>query len=303
MRNSMYLFLSGVMTNATMGIYYPVLARFLTVEEMGEMVSLSLVFVFFSILFPFSLQQASIYFSSMYLGQGDEERAWGSWRGFRNVGAFVSIVAGSSGYLLINAMLALLGITNLLFGLILTINLTIVIIRTFIASAIYPKERFDVAFYFNGADLALRVPTTLLLVVWGWGLFGVLFGWIAGDALRLCLYSIWTHRNVPRFRAQYLHRESMEYASPLWGATLLTYFADNIERFVLVIALGGGELAIYTAALIAYNVLQLGLGAISLSIFPKLAALGQQEDRTQLNLVTSKAVKFTLLIFLPLACL
>jgi len=158
--------------------------------------------------------------------------------------------------------------------------------------------------YYGVISVLVRWLMIVALLLCGFGVGGVVLGWIAGDSLALTLYStcliksgIIVNSSVRRVAASRLLRFSF----PLYVASLISFLYSYYDRAIVLAFLPLSDLGLYDVAYKAYSVLISFSASASTALFPYYGMAYGRNYHELISLAMRRASKYSALVFSPLA--
>ena len=159
--------------------------------------------------------------------------------------------------------------------------------------------------YCGVASTSFRWAAILLLLLKGYGVLGVVLGWVIGDLLAVTLYSISVVRSKALGSITHNIIETLpkllRFSTPLYAASLISFLYTYFDKAVVLALLPLSDVGVYDVALKVFSVLVAFTAPLSSALFPYY---GSAYGRSEHNLVSSaitRATKYSALIFAPLA--
>jgi O-antigen/teichoic acid export membrane protein len=305
-RGATYLYIQGIISNL-MGVFYFVYAtRMLPVSDIGLLAALQMLALFFANTANFAVHQAGIKYTAEHVGRNSPDIVKGVIHKTVLFGLLTSclfsLICFAAAPLLATSILGqadLQFLITLLAVDIFALNLTF-----FLSGIFLGLQKFKVVAVINilttGATRFLLAATMLYL---GYGVLGVLIGWIAGDFANILTYltltplTLRTKTKATPFKLSTL----LKYSLPLYGSNLLIFIAGYVDIFLVLTLTGFYNLGIYNAAVLASTV----VGVISISIgnvlFPQFSEFYGKYGENFLKEASTKAARYVSLLIIPIA--
>jgi len=302
-RGASYLFIQGLVSNVAGVVYFAFAARILAVAEIGVVSALGMVAGLFVTFGTLALPSAATKYISEYLGKDRWDMAKGVYKkvllfGFSVSGllSFLCVVTSTFISVTVFGSQAYQPLINVL-----GLDVFALLLSSFFTGTLLGLQKFrEVAF--SGIVLScLRYGSSLYLLIQGYGLMGLVIGWVIGDFAGFGLSFFFASTSFKTRAAQQPFTELVKYSSPLYASGILTYFTAYIDRFVVLFFAGFTTLGIYSVVVMAASVVGLVSRSISNSLFPQLSELYGRHGREALKAASIKASRYIFLIFTPLA--
>jgi len=302
-RGASYLFIQGLVAKVAGVIYFAFAARILSVAEIGVVSALGMVAALFVTFGTLALPSAATKYISEYLGKDRRDLAKGVYKKVLQFGfsvssllsllcivasTFISVfVFGSQAYQLLINLLAL--------------DVFALLLSSFFTGTLFGLQKFrEIAF--AGIMLScLRYGSSLYLLIQGYGLMGLVIGWVIGDFVGLGLLFFFTSTSFEIRAAPHPFMKLVGYSAPLYMTGILSYFSAYVDKFIILFLAGFTTLGIYSVAVMAASVIGFVSSSIGNSLFPQLSELYGRHGRDALKVASIKASRYIFLIFVPLA--
>lgn len=305
-RGVVYTYLQNAVGVLMTLIYFPVLVRILSQEEVGLTVTLGLILALAMTLSSFSLPKAITKFVAEDVGK---ER-WGAAKRLYRKSIRLSIGLGGV------ASLALLLISSTFFyhlnsfGLmpqlmvLLSANIIVLSASGFLNAFLYGLQKFKEIALIGLLSNIVRVGSAIIMLLFSYGVAGVLAGWLMGDLVGMVLYLLSAHKVASSFIGDdkdVATSKLFKYSTPLFGTSILDYLSTYIDRFLLLGLIGFSGLAIYSVAVTMSSFLEMVSYSVSYILFPVFSEFYGKNNDEGLRIASLKATRYTSLIFVPLA--
>jgi len=302
-RGASYLFIQGLVSNVAGVVYFAFAARILSVAEIGVVSALGMVAALFVTFGTLALPSAATKYISEYLGKERWDLAKGVYKkillfGFSVSGllSFLCVVASTFMSVFVFGSQAYQPLINVL-----ALDVFALLLSSFFTGTLFGLQKFREVSFVGIVLSCLRYSISLYLLVQGYGLMGLVIGWVIGDFVGLGLSFFFASTSFKTRAAQQPFTELVKYSLPLYGSGILTYFTAYIDRFIVLFFAGFTTLGIYSVAVMAASVVGLVSRSMSNSLFPQLSELYGRHGRDALKVASIRASRYVFLIFMPLA--
>ena len=313
-RGATYLFAQGF-SNAIIGlVYFVFLAHAFSDPseqwQMGAFALLSFILSLAQVFGPLALPSAAIKYIAQYVAEGDLEKARAVVARVLQVGLLASTVA----------FLALFIPAEWVSTLIFNTDQNVLLIRLVAVCSIFVILNGEVSSFLQGMqkmrDVAIiglvysMVSTSLgiYLLLLGWRLYAVVFGWLAGWVISSVAGLILTVKYLNISGKPHPIGPLLKFSLPLYVSGGIGLFVSWIDQLLLVsymtLLYGTTEaqtiLGIYYVAIRASTVPGLFSSALILALFPQLTELYAQQGINSLKDAFRVSTRYSLLIGFPL---
>ena len=301
-RGATYLFIQGFLTAAIGVLNIMVITRMLTPEDMGVYAFFTLMIGLVQVIGVFALPSASIKYVAQYLAEGNQVKA-------RSVVARVlqvcltvatvvflvlfvtaewlsTVMFGSSANALLFRILAFVSFFAILFA----------IVIGFLKSL---QKMRDVAILML-VNVIIKAVLGIYLVSTGFGLFGVVFGWLGGLIVPSMVGLILTAKHLSLREKPHPAKTLFKFSYPLYIANILTFSTNWIDQLFILLFLGESALGVYYIAVRAAMVPTLLSTSLITALFPQLSELYAKEGSDTLRSAFSVSTRYTALIGFPM---
>lgn len=189
-------------------------------------------------------------------------------------------------------------------AILLSIDIVISTLSSFLGGLLYGLQKFRRMAIIGVLSNILRVGSVIALLYLGYGVPGVIAGWIIGDLTGMTFYFLSARKAVKAFTDEdngVAMSSLFKYSLPLYGTSILGYLSTYIDRFLLLGLIGLSELAVYSAAVTASSFLAMISYPISYVLFPFFSELYGKSNNETLQMASLKATRYTSLVFVPIS--
>jgi O-antigen/teichoic acid export membrane protein len=302
---SIYLTLQNLLSTliGTFGVAF--LARAITQEEMGILAALTLIGLTLQLASDLGISQALAKYVSELMGRGEAVSA--------------HIIAS----LIIRTPLALI-LCLILF--LLSGNISAVLFQGTISQELIGITAID-AFLLSLSPLfinlllgagglkklamcgissvATRWVSIALLIVKGYGTYGVVVGWIIGDLAGLLLYIIFSLDLIKTGKNAFhestrLIPSLLKFSWPLFSAAIVTFLFQQYDRVLVVAFLPLENVGVYDVSYKAFSVLSGFALALGNSLFPFYGMTYGKKNHEAISSAIKTASRYIIIIIFPL---
>jgi O-antigen/teichoic acid export membrane protein len=150
------------------------------------------------------------------------------------------------------------------------------------------------------ASVGHMVLTIILLIFFGYGIFGVVFSALFSYFVPLVIALIIIIKQVgfslPSFSEM---PKYLRFSLPLAPNSLIFWITDSSDRYIVGFFLGTVSVGIYSAACVIGNLVQLFVWPLQIILFPQLSKLYDNGEIEEVKTYISYSLKFFLLISVP----
>ena len=301
-RGTTYLFIQGFLTSAIGVLYIMILTRTLTKEDMGIYALFAFLITLIQVLGTFALPSAAIKYIAQYLAEGNQAKA-------RSVVARVlQICLTTASISFFVLFIPAEWLSTATFG----SSANASLFRT-LAFACFFTILYIIALSFLQSlqkmrDVAiLRLVYAIIqsalgayLVYTGFGLFGIIFGWLGGLIIPSIAGLILTAKHLSLREKPHSVKPLLKFSSPLYLANILALSATWIDQLFVLPFLGTEKLGVYYIAVRASMVPTLLSTSLITALFPQLSELYTKEGSDKLRDAFYVSTRYTTLIGFPL---
>ena len=232
---------TGVITGL---LHFSVVARVLQHSDLGGLSFLSMLSLLFIIVGTLALPKAAVKFIAEYDTNQEERIAKGFLKAVLGIALLCALLAGiilcySADY--ISVMWLESSSLHHLIELF-SFNVALVVLREFLRRTLQGYRALKSVGCAGVLGHVLRTASSLFFIFLGFGLTGVVMGWLVGDLLEstILLRFLLVHldRRTPMV---FPTRQVFNFAFPLYISGILAYFSATIDRY-LVLTIGGSSL-------------------------------------------------------------
>ncbi len=302
-RGASFLAAASVWSNGLYLLFYAFAARFLpTVADLGRVSAMFLLSNFFLTFSALGIPPAITRFMAQYFGKGEDASARGLFRKGLQVGILVAGLSSFVAFFLSQAIsLYLLQDAGLSFLVrYLAFDVFLVVLSPFLSSALLARQKFRDISSVTSIAVTVKYSTGILLVVRGLGLYGVVLGWVTGDAVSVSLLAFLGYRLFKGAFSIVGLRSLLGYSLPLYASTVTTYLSNNVDRFLILGLAGASTLGLYSPAIGAASILALVPNSMSSALFPQLSQMQARGGGNSVLSAGMKASRYIFLTYVPL---
>lgn len=178
------------------------------------------------------------------------------------------------------------------------------ILSPFFASILYGLRKYKTIFINNVLSTMLRYGLSIVLLLNGLGIVGVIYAWALGELTNLMLNAASSFRGfvattrMTHFNSYGLTR-LLRYSIPIYGANLLVYMTLYLERYFLLVLGNLSYVAYFSVAMAGYAFLGSIGDSLSSSLFPKLAEM--HSYNFDLSEAVKRGSRYLFLLYIPMA--
>lgn len=176
------------------------------------------------------------------------------------------------------------------------------------ASVTTGLQRLDLTNLISTANLLLSAALSALLLLRGWGLRGLIYGYIASGTLTFTVHFAVVRHLLPQIRLNPLRFDTGE-ARKMFGYNLRLYVTqaavaihNQVEKVLLATLLGVAPVGLYDIASETALKLRGGIGFILSPVLPAASELDALGDESRIRELYYRAHKYLALFGVPAVC-
>jgi len=305
-RGSVYLATQSIVTTLIGAVALAFIARILTQVEMGVTVVLTLTLGLAQVLSDLGFSGGLTKFVAEYRGKGVDYT-------FVSFGAVLTKVfmAGSAAALCflmapwLSGFLLKSGEYVFLFQL-LGVNLLMFCFRATVNNLLLGVNRIKEMAIFNVASMLIRQVFAVGFLLCGFGLVGLVIGWILGELVYVTSGALIIVRN--RYVRIHPVRDVVPYLKtlarfswPLFVTNIVLFLYSWFDRALLLAYVPLSEVAVYSIALQAFGVLSLIPAALSSTLLPYYSEQRGKDEKQKIVAGVYGSSRYIALLYTPLA--
>ncbi len=304
-RDATWLFIMNMSIAAGGIVYFSFAARFLpTSAELGLLAFVTMLAMLLNTFGVFALPQAAVRFLADLKAKQDLPGGRAFFRLMTISGSVCAL--GSAIFLLIFAeslsFMFLGSNVGVFYVSLLSLDIIPTILRNFFHRALIGERRIRQAAIAGIVGGVLRSVVSIILLLNGYGIAGIIIGWIIGDSIDFILCFYWSSRGyLEKGESSITRQQLVAFTGPLYLSNILNYLNATIDRFVLLLLLGTSALGMYSPALIAISMISLLPTSVSSALFPRFSEMSSIGDKEKLKNGARIAYRWLYLIYLPIA--
>jgi len=299
-RGATYLFIQGLVCTVIGVVYFVVLVRLLTPEEMGVYAVLTFLLTLVQVFGTLALPSAAVKYIAQYMAQGRLKEA-------RSVVARVLQISVLSSALLSAFLFASASPLSILLS-----GTSVWVFQALAFASFFTVLQVQVGSFLQGlqrmrevaaVQLAYAVVEKFLaiyLLYAGWGLLGVVYGWLAGLIVSSLAGSILTAKLLGILEKPHPLKPFITFSYPLYVSGILGFAADWVDRLFILPYMGAVYLGMYHVAIRAAVVPSLVSSSIVAALFPQLSELYAQQGADGLRDAFQVSTRYTVLVSFPM---
>jgi O-antigen/teichoic acid export membrane protein len=282
-----------------------ILARLLLQSEMGQIALLGVIYGVTQFLGALGLNHAS----PLYLGKAEEEGDFSIVRSFLNKSVLLIMGASVTIAIILLAFLPQIITSGFLtYDLVLFASLLIPLssLDVFLDSFLLGRYKVRLLVASRMAFEGARFFFSILLVLLGMGVFGVLVGWIIGEGIGVIVFSAASRFNLPPYKGSIRMLPVLGFALPSLVFQTIDVTIQNADRLILLTLTGLETLGVYDVLLSLLFLMSFFSLSVSTSLYPILTRIRYSSDSLENQQQDSAAatgllVRYILLFLLPVS--
>lgn len=309
-RGATYMFFSSISATAIGLVYFLVIARTLTTEELGVYALLTITLTLIQTLGLFGLPSASIRYIAQYMAEGNRDKAESVVARVFQLSLATSTVALFLVFISAEWLSALISGTignALLFRLFALISFFAILNAQITPFLMGLQKMGAVALIYVGYT-TLQSVVGIYLVLSGLGLLGIVLSWLIGTTSAFAATMILTLKYLGVSEKRHSIRQLLNFSYPLYIAGIIGFFASYVDSILLVSYISAVHsqleaqqlLGIYYVAVRASNVPAMLSTSIVTALFPQLSELYVQQGMRGLKDGFNAATRYSVLTSFPL---
>ncbi|MBO3754635.1 MAG: oligosaccharide flippase family protein [Candidatus Brockarchaeota archaeon] len=302
---SIYLVLQNVFSTVIGILGYAFMARAITQEEMGVVAGFNLLHSLIQVLVDFGLNSSVAKFVSESIGRkADYAKHVFSTLVFRLlVSLTVFLIVLSSSKAVSQVFFGNPGYSSLLT--IVAVDMTLASIASLLNSVLLGSGRLKTMAFFNTASVAARWVLIITLLLQGYGLTGVFYGWVAGSLVLLMLLVFSTLRTTGSRRGTAEGHATLwsmlRFSTPVYVASMVSFLYNWYDKALILAFLPLQQLGVYNVAYTAFSVFVSIASAIGSSLLPYYGVMYGRGEHSAISDGVRRVGKYTMLLLFPLA--
>ncbi|MCX8181520.1 MAG: oligosaccharide flippase family protein [Candidatus Methanomethyliaceae archaeon] len=303
-RSAAYLTAQTVVSIISGIVYFAFAARLLpTIADLGKVSAITMFSGLILTVLIFALPSAVSKYYSELLGKGLSSDASGvAYIGFK-IGTLLAII-GSGFCLLFAPYISLIFFgseAEAFFFRLLSLDILVVFISQFSSSVLYGSQKFKELSISSIISNSVKTAATISFLLLGFGISGIIFGWIIADFLYLCLSLLFCRETMRKMHGSFPLFTLLKYSMPIYGSNILGYLQSTIDRYIVLGLVGAQILGVYSPATTAVLYVSSLPGSLASAIFPRASGLFGKGDMHGIMRTTNVASRYSAIIYSPMA--
>ena len=306
-RGIFLLVTKDVISTVTSVVFFVLVARFLpSIADLGVLTGLQTLIIMFVILSGLGLPYASVRFISTYIGSGESKKAYSLYPltfviGAASSAAFALILYGISPQIsdwlfhgtITTPIIQLASLDIFFYSLMLTCG-----------SLLTASMEFKKLTYITILNSILKYTLSLLLLVLGLQIYGIILGLIIGDAFALFLfvYFLWPKffENKIRFGQLFELGSLLKYSLSTYGFLVINFLSIRIDVYLLLTLSTLYLVGIYTPAIFVASTFLMILLAMDQALLPIFSRLYGKSGTSSFKYCARCMTRYIFLFYYPL---
>ena len=269
-RDISYLYLSNISSSLIGIVYFLIIARLLSSYEFGIVTTLILIYTFAITVGNLGISYSIPKFITQAIAQNKKSVAYEIFIKLLIITIISSIIFGLIFFLLSTTISFYLvnsnNLTNLLY--LLSISVSLSILLPTLISSIQALQLFAELSLIKFLYLLIRKAGAILLLLLGFGLEGIVIGWIIGDLIAIILCFKISIKKLIINRIEYKINSVIKFALPMWGVGIMNFVFLWIDKFIILSTLTLENLGIYQISIMMWGFIILFPQSVLGVIFP-----------------------------------
>jgi O-antigen/teichoic acid export membrane protein len=308
-RGATYIFVQGVVSTLISVVYLLFLVRIPQTRlppppspEMGMYFVLTFILGLVKTAGTFALQSASTKYIAQYLAEGKPEKARSVASRVLQITLLTSLILGALLFISAESMSTILSGTpkwTPLFQ-ILAFASIFAILNPQILGFLQGLQKFRELAAVNLTLSISQYGVAIGLLYLGWGLFGVVCGWLVGSVVVAVAGMILTYRFFGTFEKPHPARPLINFSYPLYISGVLGFAANWVDQLFILPYMGEAGLGVYGWAVRAALVPSLISASIVTALFPQLSELYAKRGTDGLREAFRVSARYAVLVGFPM---
>jgi len=302
-RGAIYIYVQGVASYLITVVYFAFATRILSVAEIGVIASLAMISSFFTTFGTLAIPSAATKYVSEFIGRDRPRLAKGVFKKSLYFGFIASIISSLACFAVsyIISVFVFESEANRFLVSILALDVFALVLLTFFSGVLAGLQKFKEVSAINVVINLVRSGSALFLILRGYGILGVVSGWIAGDFTGLILHSFFSLTSFKNGSESFPFSRLAKYSLPLYASAAVGYLSTYVDRFLILFYAGFANLGIYNVAMVASGAVGLVSNAIGSALFPQLSERYGKAGLAALKDASFRASRYVSLVYVPLA--
>ena len=305
-RGATYIFAQGAVSALFSVVYLLFLIRIpqtrLSPSDVGIYFVLSFILGLVQTVGIFALPSASAKYIAHYLAEGKPEKARSVVSRVLQITLLTSLILGALLFISAEYISTILSGTPELTSLFRILAFTSIfgILSPQMIGFLQGLQKFREFAVVNLIQSIARYSVGIGLLYLGWGLFGVVYGWLAGSVVAALAGVILTYRFLGTFEKPHPIKPLINFSYPLYVSGVLGFFAGWVDQLFILPYMGEAGLGVYGWAVRAALVPTLISTSIITALFPQLSELYAKRGADSLREAFHVSTRYAVLIGFPM---
>ncbi|MDH5447443.1 MAG: oligosaccharide flippase family protein [Candidatus Bathyarchaeota archaeon] len=307
-RGATFIFVQGFL-NAALGVLYvwfllhtkEIAGQILFTEaDFGMYTMLSFILTLTSTLGIFALRSASVRYIAHYLAKGEKDEARSVVTRVLQVSVVTSLTIAVLIFVLAGVLSNIFGISVLIFQLLpLSSFIQIFYFQTqgFLQGLQKIREIAIIGIFYT----VVQYSVATLLVYAGFGILGIVIGWVFALVLSCSTSFFIAFRNISPSAHAHKLKPLLVFSFPIYVSALLVFIVGWVDQILVFPFLGTEALGVYSIAVRASVVSNLVSVAITVALFPKLSEMHSMLGVDSLKDAFKTSTRYAALLGFPIS--
>jgi O-antigen/teichoic acid export membrane protein len=308
-RGATYVFVQGVVSTLISVVYLLFLVRIPQTRlppppnpDMGIYFVLVFVLGLVQIVGVFALRSASTKYIAQYIAEGRLEKARSVASRVLQITSLTSVILGVLLFLFAES------VSTILFGTpkwtslfqILALASVFAILTLPMLGFLQGLQKFRELAAVSLSQTIVKNVVGIGLLYLGWGLFGVVYGWLMGSVVAALAGFVLTYRFLGTLEKPHPIRPLINFSYPLYISAVLGLVAGWVDQLFILPYMGGASLGVYGWAVRAAAVPSLLSTSIVTALFPQLSELYAKGGSDSLRQAFHVSARYAVLFGFPM---
>lgn len=300
------MFAQGVISALLSVVYLFFLVRIpqtrLSLSDMGIFFVLSFVFGLVQIVGTFALPSASTKYIAHYLAEGKLGKARSVVSRVLQITLLTSLILGALLFISAEYISVILSSTSELTSLfhVLAFALIFAVLSPQMSGFLQGLQRFREFAIISLAQSIIRYSVSIGLLYLGWGLFGVVYGWLTSFVVATLAGMVLTYRFLGAFERPHSAKLLINFSYPIYISGILGHMAAWVDQLFILPYMGEAGLGVYGLAVRAASVAGLMSTSIIAALFPQLSELYAKKGADSLRDAFHVSTRYAVLVSFPM---
>jgi len=303
-KGSMYVLTQGILGSIFSTLFLMVVTRLLSVNDIGVISALTMVVALFGTFGNIAIPNAITKYIAEFDGMKRPDMTKAVFNKAIEMGLLLGLASAVTSLIILQSLLitVLHSSMSQFIVYMLSFNVFTSVFSSFLSGVLGGKQKFKELMMIALVGSTVSIGITVFLLYKGFGVLGVIVGWIINSTLSIILIVFIlfsTFRNGNASTVPSLNANLVKFSIPLYFTAIISYLLGYADKYLIALKLNPASLGIYSIAVSAAAVVSLIPSSVGTALFPKLSELYGGAGDSALKEASIKASRYIYFLYVP----